>query len=93
MRPDPCGRARCKTSTSTVNFAVFEGASSGLLDESDLQDAASVIDSGSSAGVQFFEHRWATRFVQSLRRGEAQLVSAGYITRDASAAALDAVED
>ena len=45
-----------------MDLAVFEGASSGLLDDSDLTDAASVIDPGSSAGILIFENRWATPF-------------------------------
>lgn len=74
------------------DLAVFAGASSGLLDQSDLTDAASVIEPGSSAGILIFENRWATPFVQALRRGEAKLVSAGYIPQDDLVAALDATE-
>src|SRR5690242_20122473 len=33
-----------------LDVALFEGASSGLLDDSDLADAAEVIEPGSSAG-------------------------------------------
>jgi hypothetical protein len=74
------------------DLAVFAGASAGLLAESDLSDAASVIEPGSSAGILIFENRWATEFVQALRRGEAQLVAAGYISQDDLAAALDAAD-
>lgn len=73
-----------------LDLAVFEGASSGLLDDSDLADAASVIDPGSSAGILIFENRWATQFTEALRRGGAQLVAAGYIPQDAIASALQA---
>jgi len=75
-----------------LDVALFEGASSGLLDDSDLADAAEVIEPGSSAGVLVFENRWATPFTQALRRGGAQLVAAGYIPQDAIAASLDAIE-
>jgi uncharacterized membrane protein len=75
-----------------LDIAVFEGASSGLMDDSDLADAASVIEPGSSAGVLIIENTWANRFVQALRRGGAQLVAAGYIPHDALAASLDATE-
>jgi hypothetical protein len=75
-----------------VDLAVFEGASSGLLDDSDLADAASVIDPGSSAGILIFENRWATPFTQALRRGGAELVAAGYIPQDALLASLDATD-
>ena len=53
------------------DLAVFAGASSGLLGESDLSEAASVIEPGSAAGILIFENRWATPFIQALRRGEA----------------------
>ena len=74
------------------DLSIFEGASSGLLDKSDLTDAASVIERGSSAGILIFENRWATPFVEALRRGEAQLVAAGYIPQDIIVASLDATD-
>ena len=75
-----------------LDLTVFEGASSGLLDDSDLADAAPVIEPGSSAGILIFENRWATEFTQALRRGGAQLVAAGYIPQDDVAASLDATD-
>jgi hypothetical protein len=76
----------------SLDLSIFEGSSSGLLDASDLADAASVIEPGSSAGILIFENRWATSFVQALRGGGAQLVAAGYIPLDAVVASLDATE-
>ena len=75
-----------------LDLAIFEGAASGLLDESDLADAASVIEPGSSAGILIFENTWATGFVNGLRSGGAELVAAGYIPQDAIVAALDAAD-
>ncbi|HEX8803457.1 MAG TPA: DUF6325 family protein [Acidimicrobiales bacterium] len=75
-----------------LDVMIFEGASSGLLDQSDLDDAADAIRPGSSAGIVLFENRWAIDFVQGLRRGGAELVAAGYIPLDDIAAALDATE-
>jgi hypothetical protein len=75
-----------------IDLAVFAGASSGLIDESDLGDASNVIQPGSSAAILLFENRWAVDFVEALRRGGAQLVSAGYIPQDAIVADLDAIE-
>jgi len=75
-----------------VDLAIFDGVSTGLLDDSDLADAASVIEPGSSAAILLFENRWAREFVQALRRGDAELVAAGYVPLDALAASLDAVE-
>lgn len=74
------------------DLAIFAGASSGLLSEGDLSEAASVIEPGSAAGILIFENRWATPFIQALRRGEAQLVAAGYIPQSDIVAALDAAE-
>lgn len=75
-----------------VNLSVFEGASSGLLDEGDVADAGSVLEPGSSAGVLLFENRWAVTFIEALRRGGAELVAAGYVPQDALAATLDATD-
>jgi len=75
-----------------LDLMVFEGAASGLLDESDLADAATVVEPGSSAAILLFENRWATPFTQALRRGGAEVVAAGYVPLDALAASLDAIE-
>jgi hypothetical protein len=76
----------------SMDLAIFEGASSGMLDGSDMADAAAAIEPGSSAGILIFENRWATSFVQALRRAGAQPVAAGYITQEAILASLDATE-
>ena len=73
----------------TLDLAVFEGASSGLISDADLADAAPVISPGSSAAILIFENRWANSFVQALRRGGAELIAAGYIPHDDVLAALD----
>ena len=75
-----------------LDLMIFEGAASGLLDESDLADAAEVVEPGSSAAILLFENRWATPFTQALRRGGAEVVAAGYVPLDAIAASLDATE-
>lgn len=74
------------------DLTVFDGASSGLLDQSDFDDAREAITPGCSAGILIFENCWATGFVQGLRNGGAELVAAGYIPLDDVAAALDATE-
>jgi hypothetical protein len=76
----------------TLDFAVFEGATSGLIDQSDLDDAAAVVEPGSSAAILLFENTWARDFTQALRNGGAELVAAGYVPVDALAASLDAAE-
>ena len=76
----------------TVDLAIFAGASSGLVGQSDLDEAAPAVATGSSAAILIFENRWATGFVQALRRGGAELIAAGYIPQDDLVAALDAAE-
>jgi len=76
--------------TGAFDISVFEGASSGLLDQSDFDDAKEAISPGSSAAVLIFENRWATTFVNGLRRGGAELVAAGDIPPADVVASLDA---
>jgi len=80
-------------SDGELDLTIFEGASSGLMDQSDFDDAANALQPGSSAGILIFENRWAIDFVQGIRRGGAELVAAGYIPLDDLAASLDATED
>jgi hypothetical protein len=75
-----------------LDLAVFEGASSGLLDEEDLASAGSVLESGSSAGILVYENVWAAPFAAALRRGGGQLVASGRIPMQALEAAVDAAE-
>ena len=75
-----------------LDLAVFEGASSGLLDQEDLDEAGGVLEPGSSAGLLIYENRWAAPFAKALRRGGGQLVASGRIPVQAVLAALDATE-
>jgi hypothetical protein len=76
----------------SLDLAIFEGASSGLIDAEDVADASAAIEPGSSAAILLFENRWALPFTRELRRGGAELVAAGYVPQDALVAALDATE-
>ncbi len=73
-------------------FAEFEGASSGLLGDDDLQEAAAALDPGTSAAVIVWENRWAAPVAAALRRSGGQLVASGRIPVQAILASLDAVE-
>jgi hypothetical protein len=75
-----------------LDLTVFEGASSGLLDSNDLDEAGSVLEPGSSAGVLVYENVWAAPFATALRRSGGQLVASGRIPVQAVLAALDAAE-
>jgi hypothetical protein len=72
------------------DFGLFAGVTSGLLDESDLKEAANALEPNSAAAVMVYENRWAAPFTQALREAGASLVSAGFIPQDALLTALDA---
>jgi dihydroorotase-like cyclic amidohydrolase len=76
-----------------AELKVFEGASSGLLSDDDLEEAGAALDPGSAAAVLVFENRWAAPFAVAVRRSGGQLVANGRIPTQAILAALDASED
>jgi hypothetical protein len=76
-----------------IDLTVFEGVRSGILGESDADEAAAVLEPGSSAGILLFENRWALPFVNELRKGGAELIAAGYLPQEELVAALDALEN
>jgi Family of unknown function (DUF6325) len=76
-----------------AELKVFEGASSGLLSDDDLEEAGAALDPGSAAAVLVFENRWAAPFAVAVRRSGGQLVANGRIPTQAILAALDASEE
>jgi uncharacterized membrane protein len=74
------------------DLTVFEGASTGLLGDDDIAEAASAIEAGSSAGLLVYENVWAAPFASAVRRSGGQLVASGRIPVQALLAALDALE-
>ena len=76
----------------TLDLAVFEGVSSGLIGDDDIEDAGSVIEPGSAAGIIVYENTWAAPFARALRRSGAQLVANGRIPVQAILASLDAAD-
>lgn len=75
-----------------LDLAVLEGASSGLVGQDELDDAAAVLDPGSAAAILIYENVWAAPLARALRRGGGQLVAGGRIPIQALLAALDATE-
>jgi hypothetical protein len=75
-----------------LEAALFEGATSGLLDADDVAEAAAALDPGTAAAVLVYENVWATPFAAALRRSGGQLVASGHIPVQALVAALDAIE-
>ena len=73
-------------------FGVFDGASSGLLRDEDLAEAASVLEPGTTAAVLVWENRWAAPVAVAIRKSGGQLVASGRIPVQAIIASLDALE-
>jgi hypothetical protein len=73
-------------------FAVFEGASSGLIDNADLEEAATAMEPGDSAAILVYENRWAAPLAIALRRSGGLLLADGRIEIQAVIAALDALD-
>ena len=73
-------------------FAVFAGASSGLVGDDDLGEAGAVLRPGTSAALLVYENRWAVPFANALRRTGAQLVASARVPADDLIAALDAAD-
>lgn len=75
-----------------AGLEVFEGASSGLLGDDDLTEAAAALEPGTSAAILVFENTWAAPFAAAVRRSGGQLVASGRIPVEDVLAALDAAE-
>jgi hypothetical protein len=75
-----------------TELAVFEGASSGLLDSEDLDLAGEALEPGTSAALLVYENTWAGPFAAAVRRSGGQLVAGGRIPVTDLLDALDAVE-
>jgi hypothetical protein len=77
---------------AVAEFAAFDGASSGLLSDEDVEAAGAALENGTSAALLVFENRWAAPFAAAVRRSGGQLVASGRIPIQAVLAALDAAE-
>jgi uncharacterized protein DUF6325 len=75
-----------------LDLSVFEGASSGLVAEDDIEEAAAVLKPGSVAVVLVYENRWAAPLAVALRRGGAELIATERIPVQALLASLDAAD-
>jgi hypothetical protein len=75
-----------------LDVTLFAEASSGLVDDADLEEAGAVLEPGCSAAVLVYENTWAAPFATALRRNGAQLVASGRIPVQALLATLDTLE-
>ncbi|MBV9920165.1 MAG: DUF1269 domain-containing protein [Pseudonocardia sp.] len=75
-----------------VDLSAWAGASSGLLDDSDVDEISVAMQPGSVAVVVIYENRWALGLVNAWQREGARLIANGGLSADEVVAALDATE-
>ena len=75
-----------------LDLAVFEGVESGLLDDDDLEQAASLIAPGSAVGLLVYENTWAGPFVTAMRNAGAEVLASARIPATDVIAVLDKLD-
>ncbi len=75
-----------------VDLSAWAGASSGLLDGSDVAEISAAMQPGSVAVVVIYENLWALGVADAWRRDGARLIASGGLSADDIVAALDAAE-
>jgi uncharacterized protein DUF6325 len=74
------------------DFAVFAGASSGLLGDEDARMAAEGLPPGSAAAVVMYENRWAAPLLAAVHRNGGVVLDAERISPEELIEVLDAAE-
>ena len=75
-----------------VDLSAWAGVSSGLLDDSDVDEISAAMQPCSVAVVVIYENRWVLGVVDAWRRGGARLIAEGGLSAADIVAALDATE-
>jgi hypothetical protein len=75
-----------------LDLSLFEGASSGLLGQDDIEEAGAILEPGTAAGIIVYENTWAGPSAAAIRRGGGRLVASGRIPVQALLGALDDAE-
>ena len=74
------------------DYSVFEGVSTGVLGQDDIDEAGQALEPGHSAAILVYENTWAAPLAVALRGSGAQMVASGRIPVQALLASLDATE-
>ena len=75
-----------------LDLSPFQGASSGILDRSDLDDVGGTIGPGSVAAVLVYEELVILPLIAAWQRGGARVIAEGQISPEDIVLALDATE-
>ncbi len=74
------------------DFALFDGATTGLIGDEDVAAAAEALEPGSVAVVLVYENRWAAPFATAVRRNGGVLLAYDRVPVQDLLDALDAAE-
>ncbi|MER6218849.1 DUF6325 family protein [Streptomyces sp. NPDC001674] len=80
------------TGDGRPDLTVFEGVSSGLLGDDEINEAGSLLQPGDSAAVLLYENLWAAPLAAALRRADARMIASGRVPVQDMLDALDALE-
>lgn len=72
---------------------VFAGARSGLLGADDLEEAATLLEPGTTAALLVYENAWAVPFVGAARVAGGELVASARLSAQEIMDALDVLEN
>ena len=75
-----------------LDLSTFARASSGILDQSDIDEVGAAIGTGSVAAVLVYEELVIFPLIAAWRRGGARVIAQGQISPDDIVLALDATE-
>jgi hypothetical protein len=79
-------------SDGDLDLVQFEGASSGLIGQDDMDEAGAALEPGASAAILLYENSWARPFVKAVKGSGAQLIASGRIPATDLADAVDTLE-
>ena len=74
------------------DLTVFDGASTGMLGDADVETVAAELEPGSGAAIIVYENRWAAPFVAAVRRNGGVLIASERIGAQDLLDALEATE-
>ncbi len=75
--------------SAASEFAVFDGAQTGMLSEEDIAEVAAIMTPGAVGAILVYENTWAAPFATALRKAGASLIANGRIPVNALIAALE----
>lgn len=81
-----------ESSGQAGEFAVLDGARTGLLAEDDLREVAGAMQPGSLAALIVYENTWAIPFVAAALESGGQMIAGGRIPAQDVMDVLDAME-